>query len=537
MGKFQKVLTAMAAVLLLTASWPVCIAAEGKEAVPSLRMAAYDLQAAAYTERTVTYEVDGYLFKEQVPAGSTPSQVPALPEGFTGWGDQNGKAVDPAQTQIWENTIFSALRNGTLILSPEGSASSDGISSQGSAALVNASGVHAPFMEAAADGLFYPYTTVTRAEAAKIVYSLFETPPQEAASYPDLPAGVWYTQPMSALGAMGLLLPAGSGAIRPADPVTRAEFAKMLSYFLPKSQTGPSFSDVPVLHWAYESITAVTARGVFSGYSDGTFRPDGKLSRAETAVVVGRLLGRTADLSALTAASENVCIIPDVPADFWAYGAIMEAVVPHSGSQAAGGRETWTQTGPYRTSLPDGHHTINGGLYRVVDGMFLRSASVDGYTYDATGRYTTGSATLDSQLKAIISAQTNDSMTRDEKLKALYVYLRDNYKYLKKDLVAKEDVGWEPAYAEEFLNTARGNCFSYSAAFCLLARQMGLPAYTVVGKLGTRNVQDHGWVEIPLDGKTYMFDVELEWSYLYKHGQRRNLFKMDPNNAPFVYIR
>ena len=67
---------------------------------------------------------------------------------------------------------------------------------------------------------------------------------------------------------------------------------------------------------------------------------------------------------------------------------------------------------------------------------------------------------------------------------------------------------------------------------------MGLPAKTVVGKLVWSSMtQDHGWVEIELDGKNYMFDVELEWSYLYKHGQKRNLFKMDSANPVFVYRR
>ena len=65
--------------------------------------------------------------------------------------------------------------------------------------------------------------------------------------------------------------------------------------------------------------------------------------------------------------------------------------------------------------------------------------------------------------------------------------------------MSKGQTGWEAAYAEEFLNLGRGNCYSFSATYCLLARELGLPAYTVVGGLGASN-SPHGWVEMELDG-------------------------------------
>ena len=94
--------------------------------------------------------------------------------------------------------------------------------------------------------------------------------------------------------------------------------------------------------------------------------------------------------------------------------------------------------------------------------MFLRNTTVDGFTYDAQGRYTTGSASLDTKLNNIVETYTNSSMTRDQKLRALYNYVRDNFSYLKRDLVSKGETGWEPAYAEEFLNLRRGNCHTAS---------------------------------------------------------------------------
>ena len=59
----------------------------------------------------------------------------------------------------------------------------------------------------------------------------------------------------------------------------------------------------------------------------------------------------------------------------------------------------------------------------------------------------------------------------------------------------------------------------------------------VVGGLGASN-SPHGWVEINLDGTTYMFDTQLEWRYLHDYGQGGyDLFMMLPSRTPFVYLR
>jgi len=395
---------------------------------------------------------------------------------------------------------------------------------------------HVKFMSGQPDGLFHPEDGILRAEAAQIFCNLLVDPPSVSAAYPDLPAGEWYADAVRLLGGVGALRTDFNGMIRPNDPITRGEFAWMLSFFLPSNHQLAFFLDVPASYWAHDAVMTSAACGVLSGYSDGTFRPREYMTRSEAAVAMCRLLGRTADLAALSTTT-TVCIFPDVPQDYWAYGPIMEASVTHSHETGPGGTERWTQVEPRRTVLSDGYHNISGMLYRVQDGMFLRSATVDGFTYNANGRYTTGSEYLDKRLSEIVSEYTNSSMTRDQKLRALYNYVRDNYRYRKRPLVDKDKTGWENGYAEDFLKDGVGNCFSYAAAYCLLARQLGLPAYTVVGKLHTSITQDHSWVEIPLDGETYLFDVELEWSYRYKHKQAIDLFKVDMDDLPFTYKR
>ena len=459
----------------------------------------------------VVYQTEAGTSSEEVSAGETPREVPELPEGSLGWRDETGSPVDPAAGAVWTDRTFS----------------------QRPAVALNTQD-HAKYMDGISDGLFHPDQDMTRAEVAQVLYGLLLEPPEGRASYSDVPEGMWYTQAVTSLGALWLLDRGEGTAFQPDVVITRGEFAQILSRFLPLAEEPVAFLDVPEGHPAYGAVCACVSTGLFQGYPDGTFRPDEALTRAEAAVVFNHLLGRTPDANAIATAAD-LRIFPDVPPSHWAYAQIMEATVSHDYTNSGG--EVWTRVEAETTVLPDGYYRFDGWLYRVQSGVFLRSTTVDGFTYDAQGRYTTGSAALDEQLHQIIDTYTNAAMTRDEKLRALYNYVRDNFTYLRRDLISKGQTGWEPAYAEEFLELGRGNCYSFSATFCLLARQLGLPAYTVVGALGGSN-SPHGWVEINLDGTTYMFDTQLEWRYLHDYGQGGyDLFMMLPSRTPFVYLR
>lgn len=77
-----------------------------------------------------------------------------------------------------------------------------------------------------------------------------------------------------------------------------------------KNHTG--FDDVKSDHWAYESITALAKDSVIKGYEDGSFRPDGKITRGEFAAIIRRAF----DLNGTDEAFE------DVTADDWYYTAV-----------------------------------------------------------------------------------------------------------------------------------------------------------------------------------------------------------------------
>lgn len=87
----------------------------------------------------------------------------------------------------------------------------------------------------------------------------------------------------------------GNGRFDPNSPVTREQMAVMLNNMMESglSVDRPTtvFSDVSAESntWSYEAILAVSGRGIYTGFEDGSFRPSEKLTRAQMAVILERL--------------------------------------------------------------------------------------------------------------------------------------------------------------------------------------------------------------------------------------------------------
>ncbi len=75
------------------------------------------------------------------------------------------------------------------------------------------------------------------------------------------------------------------------------------------------FSDLSDSHWAYKNIMELNSQGVINGYSDGTFRPEAQVTRAEFV----KLIGTTNEKK-----SEDFA---DLPKTHWAYEYVMNSGV------------------------------------------------------------------------------------------------------------------------------------------------------------------------------------------------------------------
>lgn len=110
---------------------------------------------------------------------------------------------------------------------------------------------------------------------------------------------------------------------RPDKTVTRGEFAKMLTKaFNLKADKSISFKDTKD-HWAEKYVGIAAANNITTGYSDGTFRPNAPITRAEMVVMVNRALGLEQELKDVDISTDTG--FSDVKSDFWAAKSIATA--------------------------------------------------------------------------------------------------------------------------------------------------------------------------------------------------------------------
>ena len=186
-----------------------------------------------------------------------------------------------------------------------------------------------------------------------------------------------------------------------------------------------------------------------------------------------------------------------------------------------------------------GMYNIGTDLYYVPSqgAAFLTNGTVGYLQFGADGRYTSGNAELDEYVSKELAACTDSSMTREQKLRAAYVYIRDHAKYLARDHHPRGDTSWTEESALFFLKNHRGNCYCFAGTFLYMSRQLGYQSYPISGGVGHAN-SDHAWVMIPSSsGVDYIYDVELEYAYRYRYSPTKNLnlYRMSPSNTVFIY--
>ncbi|OBZ16124.1 S-layer homology domain-containing protein [Bacillus sp. FJAT-26390] len=110
-------------------------------------------------------------------------------------------------------------------------------------------------------------------------------------------AGHWAEANVKLAVELGFINGYPDATFRPNAQVTRAEFTAMLARAVPLpagavGEVALDFADISVFpDWAKPYIAEAAAAGIISGYEDRTFRPGGKINRAEMAVMIARAAG------------------------------------------------------------------------------------------------------------------------------------------------------------------------------------------------------------------------------------------------------
>ena len=197
------------------------------------------------------------------------------------------------------------------------------------------------------DSTVRPQNGITRAEVATIFFRLLTDETRNANStksnsYSDVAEGAWYNHAVSTLSAMGIVKGDSQGKFNPNAPITRAEFAAIAARFDDKANTtAVDFSDI-ASHWAKDEISAAANNGWINGYTDGTFRPNNKITRAEAMTLVNRVLKRLPE-TAEDLHNDMIKWSDNSDTSAWYYLAVQEATNSHYYDLKENKHEKWSK--------------------------------------------------------------------------------------------------------------------------------------------------------------------------------------------------
>ncbi len=175
------------------------------------------------------------------------------------------------------------------------------------------------YMKGYSDGTFRPNKAMTRAEVASVLASLIENKATDQKGAKDVRQGAWYADAISKAISLGYMKGYSDGSFKPNEGVTRAEYAAILVNIKGlKASKAMKFKDMKDSHWASASIAAAVEAGIMSGYGNDLVKPDKVITRAEFIVMTNRAFD-------LKEASGEAQSFKDVPANHWAYAEIVKA--------------------------------------------------------------------------------------------------------------------------------------------------------------------------------------------------------------------
>lgn len=209
---------------------------------------------------------------------------------------------------------------------------------------------HVAYIMGYPDGTVQPKGEITRAEACTIFFRLLTESSRDyyfskTNDYTDVNAGDWFNNAISTLSNAGIVTGYNDGTFRPNQPITRGEMAKIIANFANLSKGGKTFSDLSG-HWSKTYVELAAGNGWIAGYPDGSFRPDQKITRAETVTMINRVLERVPAKELRLLSRSIMLTFPDNNPGDWYYIAIQEASNSHEYQRSVyetTGDEMWTK--------------------------------------------------------------------------------------------------------------------------------------------------------------------------------------------------
>lgn len=211
---------------------------------------------------------------------------------------------------------------------------------------------HFAYVVGYSDSTVRPSANISRAEVATIFFRLLKSDIRDGNltadnEFSDVSDGQWHNKAISTMAKLGIVKGRRADRFDPDASITRAEFAAICARFNTKPvENSGSFSDISG-HWAENEIERAAAFGWISGYPDGTFRPDARITRAEAMTMINRVLCRMPQSE--SDLLDSMVTWPDNKPSDWHYLAVQEATNSHDFNRQGEVGESWTKL----TSVPD----------------------------------------------------------------------------------------------------------------------------------------------------------------------------------------
>ena len=187
-----------------------------------------------------------------------------------------------------------------------------------------------PYIVGYENNVFGPELPISREEVtaifARLIANNIYMDKDYDTRFPDVQDG-WSKNYIGYLEGFKIVNGYEDGLFRPKNYITRAEMAVMMakaegydiSGYMSADEVDFPDVDEGYSTWAVKAIKVLTDAGVMQGYTDGTFRPNRPITRAETVATVNRVL---ADMEV-----KSIEVLPsDVTDAHWAYNDIVFAM-------------------------------------------------------------------------------------------------------------------------------------------------------------------------------------------------------------------
>ena len=170
-------------------------------------------------------------------------------------------------------------------------------------------GIQLGFINGYPDGTFLPDNPVSRAEFAKMVNAALGNNGMASMTFSDVPSYEWFYQDVSKAVSATYVAGYDDGTFLPNKAISRQEAAVMIARIVPSYGSTANLAVYPdgsrVADWANEYVKKVVGKGYLGAYDDGLLHPEDSLTRAQTAKIICSILDKETIVKSFTTITED----------------------------------------------------------------------------------------------------------------------------------------------------------------------------------------------------------------------------------------